>query len=687
VYIEVDWGSDQDAPSCTLGSTSGTYSNLVIAKDLEDQLPEDSATNPIQYFHISFEFTTHVTNTGYALVINPDRDNGQNTIHHAESSIVEVGSETTQMTTIGPTGATSESRGQDDLWYESEGNFPADGNDFMVECEWTPTYNNPDVAGFLWTVYQGADDWIGVLRTGTNIVARKRIGGVSYNAQIAIGTPTLGQTYKIKAVFPRVGEGHYVELDGVASPAVNVFDLPILDDRIRINAKTSSTQPGYGCVRNFVIKALNNPKPLANRWIMDGDGSRYVTLDNSITLTGEFEIEFDFIAQEDGSLFVQRFMGEETSPACALYWNQGADKFQIVGDGGAAVDLTDADADWPDGTALHVKIVRDASDNLTCEIHGFDYTATVTPNMTEDFIIETFFHGGTTPAGMPAGGTMGNIRVLDIVSGNEYNWAVDDRKYDESFWCSFDDDVYLTHSDWNISGAGDSLFVDITYHGTSGAILATSAAPTDGFYLNFPGNGYTVQWVTTPGGDKIISSFTDPGPEYLDERWTSEVIFLADDLRFKLNFNGGTGPIDVLASEAPIPVTDPPDFADPNMDIGLIGTYTLSTGDHEIHNIIYTDADDITLSRDYRFNEGPGATTVIDYGPAAQHATIVNGVDSSWTTGQVKCFDSNGVEVVAQKGRWSNAQGWFLNEIDSGQLRFQNGESMQFFNGDVMEYN
>ena len=84
--------------------------------------------------------------------------------------------------------------------YVSSANIPASNNDFTVygEVVWPVV---PSVASyFLWASYVDASNYTAVLWDGTNLIARKRIGGVNHDATKAL-TPTANTRIKWAARF------------------------------------------------------------------------------------------------------------------------------------------------------------------------------------------------------------------------------------------------------------------------------------------------------------------------------------------------------------------------------------------------------------------------------------------------------------------------------------------------------
>ena len=86
----------------------------------------------------------------------------------------------------------------DVLQYVSAGNVPT--NDFVVYGEVSWPVVQPAASYYLWSSYVDANNSTSILWDGTNLIARRRIGGVNTDATKAL-TPTAGTRYKWAARF------------------------------------------------------------------------------------------------------------------------------------------------------------------------------------------------------------------------------------------------------------------------------------------------------------------------------------------------------------------------------------------------------------------------------------------------------------------------------------------------------
>ena len=97
---------------------------------------------------------------------------------------------------------TAVSRNADVLSNVSAGNLPANGV-FSITGEITPSTTLGSTTVFHWGTYVDASNYTAVLSDGTNLIARKRIGGSNHDATVAF-TRTVGTAVKYGARFDGV---------------------------------------------------------------------------------------------------------------------------------------------------------------------------------------------------------------------------------------------------------------------------------------------------------------------------------------------------------------------------------------------------------------------------------------------------------------------------------------------------
>ena len=139
-------------------------------------------------------------------------------------------------------------RNADVLSYSVTGNLPATNFTLYGETQFPVI---PNAASYwLFGTYVDANNATGVLWDGTNLIARRRIGGSNNDATIAL-TPTAGTTFKWAATFSSAATQIY--LNGTAGTQSAVGTAPQLGSSFQIGADGNSANQCYGTNRNIRV--------------------------------------------------------------------------------------------------------------------------------------------------------------------------------------------------------------------------------------------------------------------------------------------------------------------------------------------------------------------------------------------------------------------------------------------------
>lgn len=143
-----------------------------------------------------------------------------------------------------PTSALAGTRGPDTGAYPTAGNIGTTGT---VYLEFTPTHA-PSGAVTLWGSYTDASNYTQISHNGTNLICRKAVAGVLYDATLALAY-TAGTTYKVAARAGTVGQ--QLAANGVLGTANADTTAAVIAATMRAGANNSATGQPTANIRNF----------------------------------------------------------------------------------------------------------------------------------------------------------------------------------------------------------------------------------------------------------------------------------------------------------------------------------------------------------------------------------------------------------------------------------------------------
>lgn len=143
------------------------------------------------------------------------------------------------------TAASAATRQKDLLSYPVSGNIET--QDAIIEVDWTPQAAAMGTV-YLWGSYVDASNYTQILHDGTNLIFRKRIAGVDYDATKALAY-VAGTTYSIKARTSRI-YGMQVWIDGAAGTSHANTSAMQLGSSFQIGADGNGTVAGTSAFKN-----------------------------------------------------------------------------------------------------------------------------------------------------------------------------------------------------------------------------------------------------------------------------------------------------------------------------------------------------------------------------------------------------------------------------------------------------
>lgn len=139
----------------------------------------------------------------------------------------------------------SVTRNADILAYAVSGNLNT--SDGAISLTFTPNHNAVGTI-FLWGTYVNASNYTALLNDATNMIFRKRISGVNYDATISNGF-VKDTTYKVACSWSRLGT--YIAIDGIAGTANTNATTPQMGSTFQIGADGNSLQQPTAGIDNF----------------------------------------------------------------------------------------------------------------------------------------------------------------------------------------------------------------------------------------------------------------------------------------------------------------------------------------------------------------------------------------------------------------------------------------------------
>ena len=140
-------------------------------------------------------------------------------------------------------------RDMDVLQYQVGGNIAS--NDETIYLEWAPvSIPSPMGTVFLWGSYVDTNNYTAILHDGTNLIARKRIAGVNYDAVKALSYFALTK-YKIAARFSSLS-GIDIFVNGSKGTNNSNTSGLALGANFQIGADGNSANSGWGNFANIV---------------------------------------------------------------------------------------------------------------------------------------------------------------------------------------------------------------------------------------------------------------------------------------------------------------------------------------------------------------------------------------------------------------------------------------------------
>ena len=132
--------------------------------------------------------------------------------------------------------------------YVSAGNLNATA--MSIKMQVTPEATFGTFTGWIWGTYVDANNATGILFDGTNLIARKRIGGANHDATIA-WTPTAGVTVNVAARFDGVN-GVDIWKNGVKGTNDSTMTASQIGTNFQVGSDGNSANQDYSAHRNFV---------------------------------------------------------------------------------------------------------------------------------------------------------------------------------------------------------------------------------------------------------------------------------------------------------------------------------------------------------------------------------------------------------------------------------------------------
>lgn len=151
-----------------------------------------------------------------------------------------------------PTTTVAVQRNADVLQYASSGNLKT--NDMTLVMDWTPSQASMGTV-FLFGTYVDADNYTGWLHDGTNIIGRRRIGGVNADATKALAYAA-GTTYRLALrLSSTTGADVFVAgVKGTNDPTTTACQI---GTNFQIGGDGNSLQQDYSSHKNFKVIGIS----------------------------------------------------------------------------------------------------------------------------------------------------------------------------------------------------------------------------------------------------------------------------------------------------------------------------------------------------------------------------------------------------------------------------------------------
>lgn len=202
------------------------------------------------WWRVSFSFTANASASWLPVLHPAFNANGSGTENSAAvgtAGIYGVDFKIGGLSSYTPTTTSSVVRNSNVLSYPASGNISAAVGTVYLEATWQHAVSG---IGFLWGTYVDANNYTAIGHDGTNIVFRKCVTGVNYDAA-ALLPYVSGTTYKIAAQWGTSGTQIYV--DGVAgAPNVNTAPAQI-GSTMQLGADGNGAFQPFACLKHLRI--------------------------------------------------------------------------------------------------------------------------------------------------------------------------------------------------------------------------------------------------------------------------------------------------------------------------------------------------------------------------------------------------------------------------------------------------
>jgi hypothetical protein len=126
-------------------------------------------------------------------------------------------------------------------------------NDFTVTFDWTPADGATTAKQTLWSVREGANDYVELSLTGTTLTFSKVIDGMPYNATVTF-SPVAGTTHAIEAAISSIS-GVTLIVDGAAgTPHVNTANTALTTASTHQLGSINGGSQARGGFKNLIVR-------------------------------------------------------------------------------------------------------------------------------------------------------------------------------------------------------------------------------------------------------------------------------------------------------------------------------------------------------------------------------------------------------------------------------------------------